>query len=74
MNVAVTVFATSIVTVHVVGLGVVRQPVNPPKVEPPAGVAVSVTVESFVKSRTHAAPHRSPAGALVTSPPPFPPW
>ena len=59
-------------TVHVVAVGVVAQPVKPANVEPAVGAAVSVTVESFGKSRMHTAPQFRPAGALVTVPPPVP--
>ncbi len=72
MNLAVTVFAASLVTVHVVAVGVVAQPVKPSNVEPAVGAAVSVTDESFGKSRVHVAPQLSPAGVLVTVPAPVP--
>src|SRR5436853_457104 len=72
MNLADTAFAASIVTVHVVAVGVVAQPVKPANAEPAVGAAVRVTVESFGKSRVHVAPQLRPAGALVTVPAPVP--
>jgi hypothetical protein len=70
-KVAVTVVATAMVTAHV---AVPEQP--PPlqavKVEPAAGVAVSVTVLPLGKLPEHVAPQLIPAGELVTVPLPAP--
>src|SRR5689334_4246750 len=45
---------------------------QPPNVEPAAGVAVSVTVLLRWKSAVHVAPQEIPAGELVTVPEPVP--
>ncbi|PYN64454.1 MAG: hypothetical protein DMD93_22490 [Candidatus Rokuibacteriota bacterium] len=47
-------------------------PLQPPKVDPAAGVAVSVTAVPLVKLAAQVAPHVMPAGALVTVPLPVP--
>src|SRR2546422_8375468 len=47
-------------------------PVQPVKVEPAAGVAVSVTAVPLAKLAVHVAPQVMPAGALVTVPLPVP--
>src|SRR5437899_921839 len=47
-------------------------PVQPVKVEPAAGVAVSVTAVPLAKLAVHVAPQVMPAGALVTVPLPAP--
>src|SRR5436309_8496074 len=47
-------------------------PVQPPKVEPAAGVAVSVTAVPLVKLAEQVAPQVIPAGELVTVPLPVP--
>jgi len=70
-NVAATVVEAASVTVHV---PVPEQP--PPlqavKVDPAAGVAVSVTIVPFVNDAEHVAPQEMPAGLLVTVPLPVP--
>jgi len=50
----------------------VQSPDQPAKVEPTAGVAVSVTTVALVKSAEHVAPQLIPAGELVTVPEPEP--
>src|SRR5207249_736759 len=70
-KVAVTVVAAQSVTVH----GPVPEqppPLQPLKVEPAAGVAVSVTAVPLAKLAVHVAPQVIPAGALVTVPLPVP--
>jgi hypothetical protein len=47
-------------------------PLQPVKVEPAAGVAVSVTAVPLANEPEHVVPHEIPAGALVTVPPPVP--
>ena len=68
---AVTVVAAEIVTVQVL---VPEQPppLQPLKVEPAAGAAVSVTAVPLVKLAAQVAPQVIPAGALVTVPLPVP--
>src|SRR5436189_5076263 len=68
-KVAVTVCAALIVTVQV---PVPEQPppLQPVKVEPAAGAAVSVTAVPLVKLAAQVAPQFIPAGALVTVPMP----
>src|SRR5207253_964531 len=70
-KVAVTVVAALRVTEQV---PVPEQPppLQPVKVEPPAGVAVSVTAAPLAKLAVHVAPQVIPAGALVTVPLPVP--
>src|SRR5207253_2969690 len=70
-KVAVTVVAALRVTVQV---PVPEQPppVQPVKVEPAAGVAVSVTTVPLAKLAEQVAPQLMPAGALVTVPLPVP--
>src|SRR5438094_943514 len=72
-KVAVTVVAAETVTTHV---PVPEQPppLQPLKVEPAAGVAVSVTTVPLAKLAVHVAPQVIPAGALVTVPLPVPAW
>src|SRR3989442_1401668 len=71
VNVAVTVVAAESVTLQV---PVPEQPprVQPVKVEPAAGVAVSVTAVPLVKLAEQVAPQVMPAGELVTVPLPVP--
>ena len=71
MKVAVTVVAAERVIVHD---PVPEQPppVQPLKVEPPAGAAVSVTAVPLVKLAAQVAPQSMPAGELVTVPLPVP--
>src|SRR5262245_63251183 len=47
-------------------------PLQPVKVEPAAGVAVSVTAVPLANEVEHVAPHVMPAGALVMVPLPAP--
>ena len=49
-------------------------PLQPPKVDPAAGVAVSVTAVPLVKLAAQVAPQVMPAGELVTVPLPVPAW
>src|SRR5207249_2160633 len=71
VKVAVTVVAVLSVTVHV---PVPEQPppLQPVKVEPAAGGAVSVTTVPLANEAEHVAPQAIPAGALVTVPLPAP--
>ena len=48
------------------------QPVQPPKVEPLAGVAVNVTVVPLLYKAEQVLPQLIPAGLLVTVPLPVP--
>ncbi len=49
-----------------------QAPLQPAKVDPPVGVAVSVTVPPLVKVALQVLPHSMPAGLLVTVPVPPP--
>jgi hypothetical protein len=69
-KVAVTELAAFIVTVHVPVP--VHAPLQPVKVAPAAGVAVSVTAVPLPKDAEHVVPQLMPAGALVTVPDPAP--
>src|SRR2546425_9270469 len=70
VKVAVTVVAAESVTVQA---PVPEQPpLQPVKVEPAAGTAVSVTAVPFVKLAEQVAPQVIPAGLLVTVPVPAP--
>ena len=71
MKVAVTVVAAESVTVQ---LPVPEQPppLQPVKVEPAAGAAVSVTAVPLVKLAAQVAPQVIPAGELLTVPLPVP--
>jgi phage tail protein X len=69
-NVAVTELAAFIVTVHVPVP--VQAPLQPVKVAPAAGVAVSVTAVPLLKDAEQVVPQLMPAGALVTVPDPAP--
>src|SRR5207245_4124328 len=71
LKVAVTVVAAETVTTHD---PVPEQPppLQPLKVEPAAGVAVSVTAVPLAKLAAHVAPQVIPAGELVTVPLPVP--
>ena len=72
LNVALTLFAPFMVTVQVpVPLHMVWG-VQPAKVEPDAGVAVSVTCRLYVKEPVQVAPQSMPAGELTTVPSPPP--
>src|ERR687888_339247 len=67
---AVTARSWSMVTVQVpVPL---QSPLQPVKVEPASGVAVSVTVVPSAKEAEQVAPQSMPAGELVTEPEPVP--
>src|SRR5438445_266287 len=71
VKVAVTVVAAEIVAVQA---PVPEQPppLQPLKIEPAAGAAVSVTVLPLAKLAVHVAPQSMPAGELVTVPLPVP--
>src|SRR5437773_2486977 len=71
VKVAVTVVAALRVTVQAPGPEQ-PPPLQPLKVEPAAGAAVSVTAVPLVKLAVQVAPQVTPAGALVTAPPPAP--
>src|SRR5439155_443613 len=71
VNVAVTVVAALRVTVQVPGPEQ-PPPLQPLKVEPPAGAAVSVTAVPLAKLAAQVAPQVMPAGLLVTVPAPVP--
>ena len=71
MKVAVTVVAAESVTVQVPAPEH-PPPLQPLKVEPAAGTAVSVTAVPLVKLAAQVAPQVMPAGLLVTVPAPVP--
>jgi hypothetical protein len=71
VKVAVTVVAEVMLTVHA-PVPLQPPPLQPLKVEPPLGVAVSVTAVPWVKPAAHAVPQVMPPGADVTVPPPVP--
>src|SRR5437879_74235 len=71
VNVAVTVVAALRVTVQAPGPEQ-PPPLQPVKVEPAAGAAVSVTAVPLVKLAAQVAPQVMPAGLLVTVPAPVP--
>src|SRR3989442_13289162 len=71
VNVGVTVVAALRVRGQAPGPGR-RAPVQPLKVEPPAGAAVSVTAVPLAKLAAQVAPQVMPAGLLVTVPAPVP--
>src|SRR5881628_1809006 len=73
VKVAVTVVAALRVTVQAPGPEQ-PPPLQPLKVEPAAGAAVSVTAVPLVKLAVQVAPQVMPAGALVTAPLPVPPF
>jgi hypothetical protein len=70
VNVAVTELAALTVTTQVPVPA--QPPLQPVKVEPAAGVAVSVTAVPLVKACEQVAPQAMPAGALLTVPLPVP--
>src|SRR5207249_2477336 len=70
-KVAVTARAALIVRMQVV-LAPVQLPVQPVKIDPAAGAAVSVTTVPVVNEAEHVAPQEIPAGLLVTVPLPAP--
>jgi hypothetical protein len=69
-NVAVVVFAASIVREHVPEP--LQAPDQPENVEPAAAVAVNVTTALSAKSCEHVEPHSIPTGLDVTVPAPVP--
>ena len=71
MKVAVTVVAAETVTTHD-PVPEHPPPLQPVKVEPAAGAAVSVTAVPLVKLAEQVAPQVMPAGALVMVPVPVP--
>src|SRR5204862_7070659 len=71
VKVAVTVVAAETVTTHV-PVPEHPPPRQPVKVEPAAGVAVSVTAVPLEKLAEQVAPQLIPAGELVTVPLPVP--
>jgi len=71
VKVAVTVVAAETVTVQA-PVPEQAPPLQPLKVEPAAGAAVSVTAVPLVKLAEHVAPQVIPVGALVTVPLPVP--
>jgi len=70
-NVAVTFRAAFIVTVQVLAVPV-QPPLQPVKVDPAAGAALSVTTVPDVNEVEQVVPQLMPAGALVTVPLPAP--
>src|SRR5213594_2300220 len=70
-KVAVTVVAAESVTTHV-PVPLQPPPLQPLKVEPMAGMAVSITTVPLAKLAEQVAPQVMPAGALVTVPLPVP--
>ena len=70
VKVAVTDLAASIVRLQ--DPGPEHAPLQPVKVEPAAGVAVSVTVAPSAKDALQVAPQLIPEGLLVTVPEPLP--
>lgn len=70
-NVAVTVVAAAIVTVHV-SPETVSQPLQPANVDRLSGVGVSVTVAPTSNSAAHDVPQSIPAGLEITLPVPVP--
>src|SRR2546422_7647492 len=72
VNVAVTVVAALRVTVQVPGPEQ-PPPVQPLKVEPAAGAAVSVTAGPPAEPAAPGAPPVMPAGGIVSGPPPLAP-
>jgi len=72
MKVAVTVVAVFSVTVHVPVPMQPPPPLQPVKVDPAAGAAVSVTIVPFANDAEHVAPQEMAAGLLVTVPLPAP--
>jgi hypothetical protein len=73
VNVAVTAFAALIVTVQVPVPGHPAS-LQPVKVEPVEGVAVSVTIIPWSYDSLQSPPQSIPAGLLVTPPEPLPPF
>jgi|SRR5689334_1675093 len=71
VKVAVTVWSAFITTVHE-PVPPHPPPLQPVKVEPPVGAAVSTTVLPIAKSAAQVVPQEIPAGLLVTVPVPVP--
>src|SRR5215467_12578572 len=71
LKVAVTDLFALITTTHV-PVPLHPLPLQPPKVDPVAAVAVKVTVVPDTKAKLQVAPHPIPAGLLVTVPIPAP--
>jgi len=71
VKVAVTVVAAETVTTHD-PVPAQPPPLQPLKVEPAAGAAVSVTAVPLAKLAVHVAPQVIPAGELLTVPLPVP--
>ena len=69
-NVAVTLIAALMLNVQI--LFPVHSPLQPVKVDPEAGVAVSVTLLPMLKEALQVPPQLMPAGLLVTVPLPVP--
>ena len=69
VNVAAQLIAADIVTLPSTQSAL---PLQPPKLDPAAGVAVSVTLWTTVNGALQAAPQLMPAGLLVTVPLPVP--
>jgi len=72
IKVAVTAVAAFIVRVQ--GPVPAQPPLQPLKVEPAAGAAVSETSVPLANEAEQVAPHEMPAGLLVTVPMPAPAW
>jgi hypothetical protein len=75
MNVAVAVRSAKLSTTVQTFPATLSQPLQPPKLEAVAGVAVNVTSDSLGKSAAHgvaAGPQLIPRGLLVTVPVPVP--
>jgi hypothetical protein len=71
LNVAVTVFAALIVTVHVAPETVLH-PLQPANVDPPATLAVSVTLVPLLYDSEQSVPQLMPGGFELTLPVPAP--
>ena len=71
LNVAVTVVAAASGTMHD-AVPVQPPPLQPAKIDPALGDAVSVTMVPALNSAEQVAPHEMPAGAEVTEPAPKP--
>jgi hypothetical protein len=71
LNVAVTVLAALIVTVHVVPETVLH-PLQAANVDPPAALAVSVTVVPLLYGSEQSLPQLMPGGFELTLPVPAP--
>ena len=70
-KVAVTLFG-AFMTTRQEGPGPLQAPLQPEKVEPEPGVAVSVTLVPLAKGAPHDAPQLIPLGDEVTVPMPLP--